>query len=231
MEDWKITRDRKACDRPGCPLPSAQQYFAVLEFPACVRRDVCDACFCDLERKAEGQQVVFWRAQRRKSDSKEPVLDLVSLRALFDKLANVDDERARQLRYFCALLLLRKRVLKMVPPRTAEQERADLVVVDPKMKELEPIALFAPAIDLDDLSKIKDELLAAMGEDLEGARAEGAAEKGAESAPASAPAASAAVGDPAAEGSEASFVGSSDAAAAAAPESAGATESAGEAGA
>lgn len=187
MEDWKITRDRKACDRPGCPLPSAQQYFAVLEFPACVRRDVCDACFCDLERKAEGQQVVFWRAQRRKSDSKEPVLDLVSLRALFDKLANVDDERARQLRYFCALLLLRKRVLKMVPPRTAEQERADLVVVDPKMKELEPMSLFAPAIDLDDLTKIKDELLAAMGEDLDGSRGEGSGEKAEAAAPVAGP--------------------------------------------
>ena len=118
--------------------------------------------------------MVFWRAQRRKSDSKEPVLDLVSLRVLFDKLAAVEDERARQLRYFCALLLLRKRVLKMVQPRTAEQERADLVVVDPKMKELEPISLFAPAIDLDDLSKIKDELLQAMGEDLDGARGEDA---------------------------------------------------------
>ena len=171
MEDWKITRDRKACERPGCPLPSAQSYFAVLEFPACVRRDICDACFCDQERKAESP-MVFWRAQRRKSDSKEPVLDLVSLRVLFDKLAAVEDERARQLRYFCALLLLRKRVLKMVQPRTAEQERADLVVVDPKMKELEPISLFAPAIDLDDLSKIKDELLQAMGEDLDGARGE-----------------------------------------------------------
>jgi hypothetical protein len=165
MEDWKITRDRKGCERPGCPLPSAQQYFAVLEFPACVRRDVCDACFCDLERRAEGP-LVYWRAMRKKSDSKEPVLDLVSLRALFDKLAAVEDERARQLRYFCALLLLRKRVLKMVRPRTAEQERADLVVIDPKQKELEPFVLFAPAIDLDDLSKIKGELLAAMGEDV-----------------------------------------------------------------
>ncbi len=173
MEDWKITRDRKACERPGCPLPSAQHYYAVLEFPACVRRDVCDACFCEVERNAAGQ-AVYWRAQRRKSGSKEPVLDLASLRTLFDRLGGVEDERARQLRYFCALLLLRKRVLKMVPPRTQEQERADLVVIDPKMKELEPIALFAPAIDLDDLSKIKDELLVAIGEDTEGGKPEAA---------------------------------------------------------
>lgn len=164
MDEWKITRDRSGCDRPGCPLPSARQYFAVLEFPACVRRDVCDACFCDLERRSEGQALVYWRAVRKKSDSKEPVLDLVSLRALFDRLAGVDDERARQLRYFCALLLLRKRVLKMVRPRTPEQERADLVVADPKAKEQEPFVLFAPAIDLDDLGKIKEELLAMLGE-------------------------------------------------------------------
>ena len=164
MEEWKIMRDRKGCERPGCPLPSARQYFAVLEFPACMRRDVCDACFVDLERKSS-EPVVFWRAVRQKSGSKEPVLDLVSLRALFDRLGTVDDDKARSLRYFCALLLLRKRALKMVPARTAEQERADLVVIDPKMKEMEPISLFAPAIDLADLSTVKEELLAAMGED------------------------------------------------------------------
>ena len=168
MEDWRITRDRKACERPGCPLPSAQHYYAVLEFPGCVRRDLCDACFCDHERKSEGK-AVFWRAARKQAGTKELVLDLVSLRHLFDRLGTVDDDRARSLRYFCALLLLRKRVLKMVPPRTAEQERADLVVIDPKQKELEPVSLFAPAIQIDDLSAIKDELLVALGEDQQAA--------------------------------------------------------------
>lgn len=162
-EDWKIQRDRKACDRPGCPLPTSSSWFAVLQWPECVRRDLCDACFQDHERRAE-QPPIFWRALRKPGASKEPVLDLNSLRALFDRLATVDDDRARSLRYFCALLLLRKRVLRMVPPRSAEQERADLVVVDPKRKEMEPVALFAPAIDLSDLSGIKDELLAAIGE-------------------------------------------------------------------
>jgi hypothetical protein len=162
-EDWKIQRDRKACERPGCPLPTSRSWFAVLHFPECVRRDLCDACFQDHERKS-GEPPVFWRALKKPGGSKEPVLDLNSLRMLFDRLASVDDDRARSLRYFCALLLLRKRVLKMVPARTAEQERADLVVVDPKLKEMAPVALFAPAIDLDDLSGIKDELLAAIGE-------------------------------------------------------------------
>jgi len=164
-DDWKIHRDRKACERPGCPLPTSKSWFAVLQWPACVRSDMCDACFQDYERKCTPETPpIFWRALRKSSGSKEPVLDLNSLRALFDRLAAVDDDRARALRYFCALLLLRKRVLRMVPPRTAEQERADLVVADPKQKEAEPVALFAPAIDLSDLAGLKDELLAAIGE-------------------------------------------------------------------
>lgn len=167
-EDWKIHRNREACTKPGCPLPTSKSYFAVLEWPACVRKDLCDACFRDYERRCEGAEApIFWRAMRKSIGSKEPVLDLNSLRALFDRLASVDDERARALRYFCALLLLRKRVLKMAPPRTAEQERADLVLVDPKMKEMEPVCLVAPEIDLDNLGALKDELLVAIGEDTQ----------------------------------------------------------------
>lgn len=165
IDDWRIHRDRNVCTRPGCPLPGSKSWFAVLQWPSCVRSDLCDACFQDYERRCPADEPpIFWRALRKASGNKEPVLDLVSLRALFDRLASVDDDRARSLRYFCALLLLRKRVLRMVAPRTAEQERADLVVGDPKNKEAEPIALFAPAIDLSDLAGLKDELLAAIGE-------------------------------------------------------------------
>ncbi|MCA8949357.1 MAG: hypothetical protein KDE27_07630 [Planctomycetes bacterium] len=185
-EDWKIRVDRNRCDKPGCPLPTSKAYFALLEFPECVRRDLCDACFADYERRCDADKPpVFWRAARRSSASKEPVLDLVSLRALFDRLAGHTDERARALRYFCALLLIRKRVLRMERPRTQEQERADLVVVDPKVKkeEREPILLFAPELDLDNLDGLKAELLAAIGESDE-SPAEGPAEVGeGESAP------------------------------------------------
>lgn len=163
MEEWKITRDRARCDKPGCPLPTQRDFLAVLELPACVRRDLCEACFTDRVRQ-EGEPPVFWRARRKGQGSREPVLDLASLRILFDRLGKVDDDKARSLRYFCALLLLRKRVLKMVRPRNAAEERADLVVVDPRLKEMAPVALFAPAVDGADLTAVKAELQAALGE-------------------------------------------------------------------
>lgn len=182
-DEWRIQRDRKGCDKPGCPLPTSRSCIAVLEWlPAdperpggsqCVRRELCDACFQDHERRCGAEAPpIFWRAWRKAAGQKEAVLDLQSLRVLFDRLGGVDDQRARALRYFCALLLLRKRVLKLVRPRTAEQERADLVVADPKLKEMEPVALFAPAIDLDDLAALKDELLVALGETVDADAAE-----------------------------------------------------------
>lgn len=181
-DEWKIQKDREGCLKPGCPLPTSASYFAVLEWApvatkkdpdtevmTCVRRELCDACFQDHERNCQPEKPpIFWRAARKVVGKKELVLDLQSLRMLFDRLATVPDERARALRYFCALLLLRKRALKMVRPKTREQEQADLVVRDPKIKDMEPIALFAPAIDISELGAIKDELLAMLGEGSDG---------------------------------------------------------------
>jgi hypothetical protein len=66
-EEWRIQRDRKSCERPGCPLPTSRSWFAVLEWPACVRHDLCDACFQDHERRCTDGPPIFWRALRKAS--------------------------------------------------------------------------------------------------------------------------------------------------------------------
>jgi hypothetical protein len=71
-------------------------------------------------------------------------------------------EAAAGLRYLVALLLLRKRVLKMVDAVTPEQQAADLVVVDPKVEGMEPVALYAPELDAERLANLQQELLAAL---------------------------------------------------------------------
>lgn len=163
MEDWKIHREKARCEKPGCPLAGRREFFAVLELPSCVRRDLCQECFSDLERTAE-RSPIFWRGHRNDDGKKQIVLDLVTLRLMFDRLAEEDSDQARSLRYLVALLLLRKRVLKMVDPKTPEQEAADLLVIDPKVEGMEPVALVAPAVEMDQLVAMKDELLAAAGE-------------------------------------------------------------------
>lgn len=166
MADWKITKDRTLCEKPGCPLPSAPSYYVVLEVPSCLRRDLCESCFKELP--GGDQTPIFWKAERRADGSRVQVLDLASLRILFDRLGEQegeqDGDRVAGLRYFVALLLLRKRVLKMADPQDEEQERADLLLIDPKLPEMEPVALFAPG-DLADLEELKQELLAALADE------------------------------------------------------------------
>lgn len=170
-EAWKIQRDRSKCEKPDCPLLTAEEYFAILEFPDCVRHDLCATCF-EQRRSAEATEPVYWRARRRKG-SEAPVLDLASLRVLFDRLGAAEGEEAAGLRYFVALLLLRKRMLKMVDARNAREERADLLVIDPKVEGMEPVALTAPPLDEERLANLGSELSAALAagepEDQDGA--------------------------------------------------------------
>ncbi len=170
MDEWKIVRDRTRCDRPGCPLPAADEYWAVLKLPSCLRRDVCATCFRELEARA-GEPPLFWRGRRRRNGDKAPAYDLHSLRQLFDRLGEQKQEQnagraatARGLRYLVALLLLRKRVLKMVDASGAAQEAADLVVVDPKVEGMAPVALCAPELDDERLAALKQELLGLLQE-------------------------------------------------------------------
>ena len=71
--------------------------------------------------------------------------------------------RSEGLRYLVALLLLRKRVLKMADPRNPAEERSDLLVIDPKVEGMEPVALTAPSLGPDALATLKVELAAAVG--------------------------------------------------------------------
>ena len=163
MESWKIHKDRAACEKPGCPLATAEEFFAVLELPDCTRKDVCAACFQSLPQSCKDAPI-YWKTRRREPGKKAPMLDLVSLRVLFERLGEVEGERAQGLRYFVCLLLLRKRMLKLVDPQDENEERADLVVIDPKAEVQVRVSLFAPEVDEDRLANLKDELLAAIDE-------------------------------------------------------------------
>lgn len=165
VSDWKIQRDRsqaEICSRKGCALAAEPEYYAILELPECIRRQVCLTCFEELKSQ-EGDMPFHWKVRRRIDGSKQPVLDLASLRVLFDRLGE-EDKANEGLRYLVALLLLRKRVLKMADARNAEEEAADLLVIDPKIEGMEPVALSAPSLEPEALEGLKEELAVAIGE-------------------------------------------------------------------
>lgn len=162
-DEWKILRDRGRCEEAGCPLATADEVFAVLELPECRRHELCATCF-HRHVAAAPAEPIFWKVLRRDGPKRGPTIDLASLRVLFERLDEVEGDEARGLRYFVALLLLRKRVLKMVQPATTAEESADLVVIDPRLPGAQRVVLFAPELEGDRMSRLKDELLAALSE-------------------------------------------------------------------
>jgi len=195
MESWKIQRDRtqaETCSRGGCALAGEAEYYAILELPECIRRQVCLTCFHELRSKSD-EMPFHWKVRRRSDGRKHAVMDLAALRALFDRLGEEPEEipepeeaeepgseeagegqmdpetRAAGLRYLVALLLLRKRALKMADARNAEEESADLLVIDPKVDGMEPVALCAPSLEPEALDALKDQLALAIGDGEEAA--------------------------------------------------------------
>ncbi len=168
MEQWKIHKDRQRCEKPSCPLPVEQEFYAVLQLPDCLRHELCQQCFHQL-RESDDSLPFHWKVRRGTGGKKEAVLDLESLRMLFDRLGEPGNssENAAGLRYLVALLLLRKRRLKMVDATTPEQEAADMLVLDPKVEGMEPVALQAPDLDADRLANLREELMAALGDESE----------------------------------------------------------------
>jgi hypothetical protein len=162
-QGWKIRSGRGRCETPGCASPPVPEYYAVLQPPEYTRQDLCPACFARAERDS-ATPLIFWRARRSEAKQGAPVLDLESLRVLFERLGERDDDQARGLRFLVALLLLRKRQLKLADARTPAQEGADLVLLDPRQPDAEPIALIAPPLDEERLAALKVELLSAIAE-------------------------------------------------------------------
>lgn len=166
MDGWKIPRAPKDCAELGCSINAGQEFYAVLDLDPFARRDLCAVCFSRMER-SDQRPPIFWKSRRRTPGGKNtgPVLDLTALRVLFDRLGEAgDDEKARGLRYFVSLLLLRKRVLKLVDAMTPAQEAADLVVIDPKVQGMAPVALTAPDLDNASLETLEADLMAALSD-------------------------------------------------------------------
>lgn len=112
QHEWQIPRSQQHCT--GC-----QRAFDVLEaLHAFIydssgqleRRDFCGPCSAQAPEGAVGS----WRTRRPEPASrKTPVFDRQGLFEMFESLASSDDRQRCEFRFVLALLLWRKRVLKL----------------------------------------------------------------------------------------------------------------------
>lgn len=126
MPDWKIKKKEGACAACERPFEEGESHFSLLVLgPETLgREDRCTACF---ESSAERpDDLIFWRTWRR-PDHRRLAVDFDSVERLFLALGGRADERLAELRYLLALLLMRKKRLKLV--RVLRREGSELLVL------------------------------------------------------------------------------------------------------
>lgn len=122
MSDFKIAKKGAGCAVCGREFPVGEDFVsAIFELPdeaegMFERVDACAGCFAGLERAPYSR----WTTRKPAETSKEPVLDLSLAREFLVRLAREGNPERGGLLYLLALLLLRKRRIKLLGERQGE---------------------------------------------------------------------------------------------------------------
>ncbi len=146
MTEWKIHRRDERCARCERVFEHEERHFSILLLgdEGFSREDRCTGCF---ERDgAQPNDLVFWRTRHRSAGRRGLAIDFESIEHLFFALQGravegPEREKLAELCYLLALLLLRKKRLKLVRIRR-EPGGECLVVRRPRRTEEHEIAVF-----------------------------------------------------------------------------------------
>lgn len=177
---YPVSRSSGTCAATGTPFAAGERYVAVLAERAgeadgsLERLDFSQAAWESGARPAPPARVfAAWRAAYQENPpSRQPLLGDDELIDLFEQLGEADQPRQIAFRYVLALLLVRRRLLRVTGsrPRTAEAPGA-LLVLPKGVTEGQPIAVIDPGLDDASIAEVIEQL----GQVLPGAEAPAAA--------------------------------------------------------
>jgi len=156
--EWKIAKSNQACVLCGAKFGAAQAYFSALfeQGSSFERRDYCATCFKE-HRPADVYS--FWRTavpEEEEGKPRRPVLDAESVLEFFRRLGEERDPRRISFRFVLALMLARKKVLKLERNARAADGAEVLVFVERRSGERHEV----PSLQMDETA------LAAASEEL-----------------------------------------------------------------
>jgi hypothetical protein len=138
MADWKFSRRRERCGACDAAFEDGSRHVSTLSLRGeeLSRADVCLACW---ERDVPDRAIFFWYT-RQSRERRGLHLDLSTLEQLFLRLEGRKEARMLEMRYVLALLLMRKKRLRLV--RVVREPRETLVVRRPRREEALEVAVF-----------------------------------------------------------------------------------------
>ena len=150
MAAWTFRRRKGLCAACERAFADGEGHFSLLgiEGEELARSDLCIGCW-QLGPASREHALFWWRTRHEVARRKGLALNLEAIEALFHGLARREERHLNELRYLLALLLLRKRRLKLL--RLARMEQSDpmnsaqgeaMVVRKPRHTEEQLVAVF-----------------------------------------------------------------------------------------
>ena len=160
--DWRLPAPAEQCARCESALEVGADCTVVLAFgeEGPTREDLCATCG---EVPSDDPAAVFWRHKVPTRDASRPVVDYALLREMFERMLGRSEPAYQRLSYLVALVLLRKRSLRL---RGFEvRDGKEVMVVVRKVGEPELIVP-APLLDAEALVETREQLTRLLHADL-----------------------------------------------------------------
>lgn len=151
--EWKIRRREPRCGTCQAEFPIGSRHASLLSIRGdeLAREDLCVRCF---EGRSSEGELFYWFT--RQSEAKRALaLDLVLLEQLFVGLEGRAEKHVRELRYLIALLLMRKRRVKLV--RVARGDDGESMIVR-RPRRQEALEVFVFDFDAARMDELRGEL-------------------------------------------------------------------------
>jgi hypothetical protein len=164
MNDWNIQSRAHACEACGKPFADKQQYHTLLfdEQSAFRRSDVCEPCWQKEDRAGVRQRQGFvshWQGVYQSPSPSSDPIHKETAESLLRKLIELDDPRHVPSGYILAVMLERKRVLK-VKEQFARDGRRVFIYEQPKTGDL--FTIVDPNLKLDQLEQVQRDVAALL---------------------------------------------------------------------
>lgn len=152
--EWKITKGQSRCFGCNKEFGEGEIFYSILILvkQEVNRSDFCEACF---DKQDDPQKEVFWRTKNTRVVPIKKAVNFEVLRDLFFKMLEVDEKAFKDLTYLVALVLIRKRYLRLKDFITMNGR--DYMAVRQK-RDAPLLHVEVPLLSAEDIIELRDRL-------------------------------------------------------------------------
>lgn len=155
-EEWRISRGSKACAATGEAIEAGEPFYSALveDGDGFRRRDFSAAAWPGVDKTSFFS---YWKTKgwNPKDGDKAPVVDYQRLLSFFDDLAGAEEPHRRLFRYVVALMLSRRRILRL--DAVEKKPDGDFLLLHDRRGPA-TVEVFAPEATTEHLRDVQDRL-------------------------------------------------------------------------